>query len=73
MIGAGDKETANRAFSLSLVLSLALSFLMAFVCIVFSDGIAMTLGARGALAQRRSFRHFHGCGIDPLFRLIDAV
>ena len=51
LIGSGDKESANRAFSLSLILALALSGLMAAVCIIFSNQIAIMLGARGALAH----------------------
>ena len=51
LIGAGDKEGANRAFSLSLVLGLIVSSLMAFACIFFSGQIAVMLGARGSLAH----------------------
>ena len=51
LIGAGDKESANRAFSLSIVMTLVLSGLMAFICIFFSDQIAIMLGARGSLAH----------------------
>ena len=51
MIGAGDKKSANKAFSLSIVLALTISCLMALVCIIFSNQIAIMLGARGALAH----------------------
>lgn len=51
MIGAGDKEGANKAFSLSIVLGLVTSGLMTFICIAFSNPIAVMLGARGSLAH----------------------
>lgn len=51
LIGAGDKNAANKAFSLSLVITLALSCLMALICIVFSNPISIMLGARDSLAH----------------------
>lgn len=47
-MGSGDKEGANQVFSLSVVLSLLISVLLAAISICFSQYIAVFLGARGA-------------------------
>ena len=49
LVGSGNKEAANRTFSLSIVLSVGASCLIALVSILFADKIAMLLGARGSL------------------------
>ena len=49
LIGSGNREEANRTFSLSIVLSLGGSCLLALFSVLFADQIAMFLGARGAL------------------------
>ena len=51
LIGSGDKEEANSVFSLSLVLALGASCLIALLSIIFSDQIAVFLGAKGDLAN----------------------
>ena len=51
LIGSGDKKAANRTFSLSIVLSVGASCLIALLCILFADKIAVFLGARGSLTH----------------------
>lgn len=50
-IGAGDKEGANRIFSLSVVLSLSAALVLALLSIAFSDRLAVLVGAHKGLAH----------------------
>ena len=50
-IGAGDKEAANRVFSLSVILSLFSAAVLALLSIVFSEQLAVFVGARKGLAR----------------------
>ena len=50
-IGEGDKEGANRVFSVTLLLTIAFSVVLSLLSIVFSEQIAVFTGARSALAD----------------------
>lgn len=50
-IGAGDKDGANQTFSLAVTLSLAIAVTLALLSILFSDYIAVFLGARRGLSH----------------------
>ncbi|MDO5132285.1 MAG: MATE family efflux transporter [Eubacteriales bacterium] len=49
-IGKGDKEGANRVFTLSVILSVTAAVVLALLSIVFSNQIAAFLGARGGMS-----------------------
>lgn len=51
LIGSGNKEEANHVFSMSLILAVGASCLIALVSIIFSNQIAILLGAKGDLAN----------------------
>ena len=51
LVGKGDIKKANFAFTFSCILAISFSLLSAILCIVFSDHIAMFLGANGANAN----------------------
>ncbi len=51
LMGSGDKSGANSLFSLSIILSVSLSVLIAALSIIFAKYIAAFLGARGASAS----------------------
>ena len=49
-IGAGNKEDANKYFSLSIMMCFFVSVAIALFSIIFSNNIAALLGARGSMA-----------------------
>ena len=50
-IGKGDKEGANRIFSLSVILSLSAAVVLAVLSIVYSEQLAVLAGARKGISR----------------------
>ena len=60
LIGAGELEEADRAFSASVITGACLSLFSAFLVFVFCSFVSLTLGARDPLIHEATMQYIYG-------------
>jgi Na+-driven multidrug efflux pump len=70
LIGAGELEEADRAFSASVITGACLSLFSAFLVFVFCSFVSLTLGARDPLIHEATMQYIYGYLIGfPFFTM----